>query len=148
MIHFRKVDVIIDGKKITSKAKKIELKIDGVKVYSTDDPSNTSKANIGDLQWTSVKYFLKASDSTFSHSDRFRIVRSLVESPKSFTEIKELLSTTSATANFHLKKLIDGMIVYKDENNRYALTLLGELVLDYFSRFLEEANHLQKTIDS
>ena len=143
----RKADIVIDGKKITSEGKKIELKIDGVKVYSTDDPSNTNKANIEDLQWTSVKYFLKASDSAFSHSDRFRIVRSLVGSPKSFTEIKELLSTTSATANFHLKKLIDGMIVYKDGNGRYALTLLGELVLDYFSRFLEEANRLQKAIN-
>jgi len=148
LIQSRKVDVIIDGKKITSKAKKIELKIDGVKVYSTDDPSNTNKTNIDDLQWTSVKYFLKASNSTFSHSDRFRIVRFLVESPKSFTEIKDSLSTTSATTNFHLKKLIDGMIAYKDGNGRYALTLLGELVLDYFSRFLGEANHLQKAIDS
>jgi len=143
----RKVDVIIDGKRITSEGKEIELKIDGVKVYSTGDPYDTKKSDIKDLQWTSIKYFLKASDSAFSHIDRFRIVKSLAESPKSFTEIKELLSTTSATANFHLKKLNDGMIVYKNENGRYALTLLGELVLDYFSKFLEEAVLLQKSIE-
>jgi len=142
-----KVDIIIDGKKITSKGKEIELKIDGVKVYSTRDSYDTNKSDIEDLQWTSVKYFLKASDSAFSHIDRFRIVKSLAESPRSFTEIKELLSTTSATANFHLKKLINGMILYKDENGRYALTLLGELVLEYFSKFLEEAILLQKSIE-
>ena len=147
MSYSRKVDIVIDGKKITSEGKQIELKIDGVKVYSTRDPYDANKANTEDLQWTSVKYFLKASDSAFSHSDRFRIVKSLAESSKNFTEIKKLLSTTSATTNFHLKKLIDGMIVYKDENGRYALTLLGELVLDYFSRFLEEANLLQKVIN-
>lgn len=143
----RKVDVIIDGKKITSKGKKIELKIDGVKVYSTRDFIDLDKPDVKDLQWTSIKYLLRASDSAFSHSDRFRTVKSLAESPKSFTEIKKLLSTTSATTNFHLKKLVNEMIVYKDENGRYALTLLGELVLDYFLRFLEEANLLQKAIN-
>lgn len=148
MSRSRKVDVIIDGKKITSKAKKIELRIDGVKVYSTGNPRNTNKSDIEDLAWTSVKSFLKAADSAFSHSDRFRIVKSLAKSPKIFTEIKELLNTTSATANFHLKKLIEGMIVYKDENGKYALTLLGELIFDYFSNFLAEANLLQKAIDS
>ena len=138
----RKVDIIIDGKKITSKGKKIELKIDGRKVYSTDNPHNTNKSVIEDLPWASVESFLKASDSAFSHVDRFRIAKSLVESPKKFTEIKKSLDTTSATTNFHLKTLINGIIVYKDENGRYALTLLGELVLDYFSRFLEEASLL------
>jgi len=147
LIHSRKVDVIIDGQKITSEGKEIEFRIDGLKVYSTEDFYNGEKSDIKDLRWTSIKYFLKASDSAFSHGDRFRIVMSLAESPKSFTEIKELLSATSATTNFHVKRLIDGMIVFKDENGRYALTLLGQLVLDYFSRFLEEANVLQKTIE-
>jgi len=143
----RKVDVTIDGKKITSNGKKVELKIDGVRVYSTAHPSGTDKAEIKDLQWSSIRYLLKASDSAFSHEDRFRIVKSLVESPMSFTEIKKLLDTTSATANFHLKKLIAGMIAYKNENGRYALTLLGELVLDYFSKFLEEASLLEETMN-
>jgi len=145
--HSHKVDIIIDKKKITTNGKKIELRIDGVKAFSTGSPNDTNKPDFEDLQWTSVKYFLKASDSAFSHIDRFRIVKYLAESPKSFTEIKELLSTSSATANFHIKKLIDGMITYRNENGRYALTLLGELVLDYFSKFLEEANLLQKSIE-
>lgn len=148
MRYSRKVDITIDGKKIMSKGKKIELKIDGMKVYSTDDSYDTNKFNIEDLQWTSIKTFLKASDSAFSHSDRFRTVKSLAESSKSFTEVKELLNATSATTNFHLKKLIDGLIVYKDESSRYALTLLGELVLNYFSDFLKEASILQKSIES
>ena len=147
MRNLRKVDIIIDKKEIASKGNEIELKIDGVKVYSTRDPCGTRKSDIENLQWASVKHFLKASDSAFSHSDRFLIVKSLIESPKSFTQIKELLSTSSANTNFHLKKLIEGMIVYKDENGRYALTLLGELVLNYFSKFLEEASLLQKSIE-
>lgn len=147
MRRSRKVDIIIDGKKITSKAEKIELKIDGIRVYSAGNRYGADKSDIKDLQWSSVKSFLKAADSAFSHSDRFRIVKSLAESPRSFTEIKDLLNTTSATTNFHLKTLVNSMIVYKDENGRYALTLLGELVLGYFSNFLEEAKHLQKEID-
>jgi hypothetical protein len=142
----RRVDIIIDDKKITSKAKEIELRIDGMKVFSTVNTHNMGKNHIDNLQWTSVKSLLRASDSTFSHIDRFRIVKSLLESPKSFTEVKQLLNTTSATANFHLKTLINGTIVYK-EDGRYALTLLGELVLDYFSRFLQEADRLQNMID-
>jgi len=138
-----KVDIIIDGKKITSMGKKIQLKIDGMEVFSTVDSYNM-KFHFEDPKWTSIKYFIKASDSSFGHINRFRIVKSLSESPKSFTEIKQLLDTTSANANFHLKTLIDGTIVYKDENGKYALTLLGELILNYFSRFLAEANQLQK----
>jgi len=141
-----KVDMIIDGRKITSKVNDIELKIDDVKVYSTKHRYNHKKSS-KDFTWTSIKSFLNASDSAFSHIDRFRIVRSLSESPKTFTEIKQLLNATSATANFHLKTLINGMIVYKDKDGKYALSLLGELVLDYFSTFLEEANRLQKTIN-
>lgn len=129
-----------------SNGNEIELKVDGVKVYSTHDPCGRKKSDIENLQWASIKYFLKASDSAFSHSDRFLVVKSLIQSPKSFTQIKELLRTSSATTNFHLKKLIDGMIVYKDENGKYALTLLGELVFDYFSKFLEEANLLEKSV--
>jgi len=144
----RKVDIIIDGKKITSKAEKIELKIDGISVYSVGNRYEADKSDVKDLQWSSVKSFLKAADSAFSHSDRFRIVKSLAESPRSFTEIKDLLNTTSATTNFHLKTLVHSMIAYKDENGRYALTLLGELVLDYFSSFLEEAKRLRREITS
>jgi DNA-binding HxlR family transcriptional regulator len=148
LTHSRKVDIIIDGKKITAKAEKIELKIDGLKVFSTRDQHVADKHDIKDLQWPSIKSLLKTADAAFSHSDRFRIVKSLGESPKSFTEIKEFLKTTSATTNFHLKRLANGMIVYKDENGRYALTLLGELVLSYFSDFFEEAKDLQKELSS
>jgi hypothetical protein len=144
--HNHKVDVIIDDKRIATNGERVELKIDGVKVFSQSNPSENSKSDTKNLQWTSVKFFLKASDSAFSHSERFRILKYLTESPRSFTEIKELLGATSATADFHIKKLVDGMIVYKNDNDRYALTLLGELVLDYFSRFLKEASRLQEKL--
>jgi DNA-binding HxlR family transcriptional regulator len=142
----RRIDVTIDDKKITSKGKKIELKIDGEKVYSTDTSADKSESDIKASEWVSVKSLIKASNSAFGHNDRFRIVKSLVESPKSFTEIKNLLTTTSPTVNFHLKKLIDGMIVYKTENGNYALTLLGELLFEFFSRFLKEAILLNEEI--
>lgn len=38
------------------------------------------------------------------------------------------------------------MIAYKDENGKYALTLLGELLFEYFSKFLEAATLLNKEI--
>lgn len=148
MRRSRKVDITIDGKKIKTVAKDIELTIDGRKVLSTNDLNQTNSFCIEDLQWTSLKALLNASDSAFGHIDRFRIVKSLGENLMSFTEVKELLNTTSPTANFHLKTLLNGTIVYKDENGKYALTLLGDLILDYFLKFLEEANRLQNTINS
>lgn len=146
MRQVRKVDILIDGRKFTSTGERIELKVDGSRVYSSVAHDKNNKIPVNDLGWASVKTLLKASDSAFGHVDRFRIVRLLAESSKSFTEIKEMLNATSPTANFHLKTLIDGMIAYKDENGRYALTLLGELILKYFSDFLVEADVLSKTI--
>ena len=130
-----------------SEGKRIEFRVDGMKIYSTGDLTDASKCTVEDLQWKSIVYFLKASDSAFSHSDRFRTVMALSESPKSFTEIKELLSAAPATTSFHLKKLIEGMIIHKNENGRYDLTLLGQLVLGHFSKFLEEASALQKIVE-
>lgn len=146
MINSRRIDVTIDGKKITSKGKKIELKVDGEKVYSTVNSADKLEPDVKNLEWISVNSLLKASNSAFGHNDRFNIVKSLVESPKSFTKIKKLLTTTSPTVNFHLKKLIDGMIVYKDENGNYTLTLLGELLFEYFSGFMKEALLLNREI--
>lgn len=146
MTHSRRVDFIIDGKKITSKAQDIEIRIDGVKVYATSDRYHGNQHDTKDIEWRSIKSLLKTADSAFSHSDRFRIMKSLAEFPKTFTEIKNLLSRTSATADFHLKTLTRGMIIFKDENGKYALTLLGELVFNYFSNFLKEARDLQKEL--
>jgi len=146
LINSRRIDVTIDGKKITSKGKKIELKVDGEKVYSTVNSADKLEPDVKNLEWISVNSLLKASNSAFGHNDRFNIVKSLVESPKSFTKIKKLLTTTSPTVNFHLKKLIDGMIVYKDENGNYTLTLLGELLFEYFSGFMKEALLLNREI--
>jgi len=146
LTNSQKIDVTIDGKKISSNGKKIELRINGKKVYSTVNSDDKSETSVKDLEWISINSLLKSSNSAFGHNDRFRIVKSLVKSPKSFTEIKTLLTTSSPTVNFHLKKLVDGMIAYKDENGKYALTLLGELLFEYFSKFLEAATLLNKEI--
>lgn len=146
MTTSRTVDLIIDGKKITSKAQDIELKVDGVRVYPTSDRNRGDQVDTKDMEWRSVKSLLRTADSAFSHSDRFRITKSLAESPKSFTEIKSLLSKTSATTDFHLKTLVKGMITFKDENGKYALTIMGELVFSYFSTFLKDARDLQKEL--
>lgn len=124
------------------------MKIDGIRVFSTNDRFCGKEQAANDVEWRSIKSLLKTANSAFSHSDRYQIVRSLAETAKSFTDVKSLLGTSPATTNFHLKTLTRGMIVYKDENGKYALTLMGELVLGFFSNFLEEALKLQKELPS
>ena len=141
-----KIDLIIDGKKIQSQGQDIKIKIDDKNIFDTRFPSNKEESDLVDFPLETVKSFLKSSNSVFSHIDRYRLVTSLTESPKSFTEIKTMLNAKSPTTNFHLKTLINGMIIYKNENGRYALTILGESVLDYFSKFLEEATKVYDEI--
>jgi DNA-binding transcriptional ArsR family regulator len=143
------IDVIIDGRSLKTQGKDVILQVDGRSVYRSTAPRSELRSNqIDDLKISVLKSFLEAADSSFGHIDRFRIVRSLSESPKAFSEIKRLFSLTSATADYHLKRLVDSLIIYKDESGRYALTLLGELILDYFSRFINEAENLQKALIS
>jgi DNA-binding transcriptional ArsR family regulator len=130
-----------------SRGKVIGLKIDGIKVYSTDDSRSKADFKVEDVEWEGLESFLVASVSAFGHIHRFRIVKFLAESPKSFTEIRKLLEATPPTTNFHLKALVDGTIVFKDENGKYALTLMGELILDYFTCFLKEANRLRNGLE-
>lgn len=143
------IDIIIDGRRLKTQGEEIVLQVDGRSVYrSTTVLQQGLKSNkIDDLKVSALRFFLEAAESSFGHMERFKIVRTLSESPRTFSEIKRLLSMTSATADYHLRKLVDSLILYKDESGRYALTILGELILDYFSKFIDEAESLQKTLE-
>jgi DNA-binding HxlR family transcriptional regulator len=145
-LRTQNVDVAIDGKHFASKGKRIALRINGKKVFSTEDLCPSANFKIEDVEWESLESFLQTASSAFGHIDRFRIVKFLSKSPKSFTEIKKLLEVTSPTVNFHLKALMDGTVIFKNEARKYALTLMGELLLDYFADFLKEANSLQNEL--
>lgn len=147
MSQTRQIDVIIDGKHIMSKGHRIDLKIDGKKVYSTEDTCQVEDLKTEDFDRESIEYFLRVASSAFDHVDRFRMMKYIAESPKSFTEIKKLLEAQSPTTNFHLKVLIDETLVYKNEHGKYALTLMGKLVLEYFAGFLKEANCLRDVLN-
>lgn len=146
MKQTRLVDIVIDGKRLSSEAQEIELRIDGIKVYPARNHYTSKEESFEELELDSLNALLKAATSVFSHPNRFRAVKSLAESSKSFTEIKGILGSTSPAINFHLKTLINGLIIHKEPNGKYSLTLLGELVYDYFSGFLKEARALTEGI--
>ena len=136
------IDVIVDGKKIRTSGREIVLKIDGKTVYSSDNPIFEFDDNKEKIKISTVQALIKAANSVFGHNDRYRIINSLVESSKTFTEIKELFNMTSATADYHIKRLSDGLLIYKDENRRYAPTVIGELIIEYFSKFLQATENI------
>lgn len=138
------VELTIDGKTIKTEAKNLSLKIDDLSVYQFPN----IKTKSGKLQTASLGFFLRSAKAAFAHDERFEIIRSLTESPKTFSEIKKVFDTPSPTLNFHLKKLTKSWVVYKRKDGKYALTLLGELLLSYFSKFLDEAAKLQGIIDA
>jgi DNA-binding HxlR family transcriptional regulator len=129
-----------------SNGQRIDLRVDGRRVYSTKNSCPKTNLEIGNLDWSVLEYFLKIASSAFGHVDRFRIIKYIAESPKSFSEIKKLLKAQSPTVNFHLKTLSDQTLILKNENGKYALTLMGESVLDYFADFIKEANCLNDVI--
>ena len=149
---YRRIELILDGKKILTHARSFELKIDGTPIYrftesifqANKSKSRVEELDIDKLKVLSVQTLLKGANAIFGHVDRFKIVRIISDSPKSFTEIKRALNISSSTASFHLKKLIEDAIIYKTEEGKYAVTLLGKLLLDFFSRFLFEVERLGK----
>lgn len=147
-----RIDIIVDDKKLTIEGKEVELRIDGLPVYKLEHFDwnrmfRPGKARPEDFQAFNVTYLLKAAKAIFGHPDRYRIVVSLKDSPKSFTEIQNLLNFTPPTLVFHLKKLLSGMIIGKMDKKKYALTIIGEALLDYFSEFLQKIQKIQRRID-
>lgn len=139
--HF--IELSVDGKTIKTQAKTLSLKIDDLPVYNFPHTRTRNRK----LRTFTLKFFLRSVKAAFGHDDRFEIMRNLVESPKTFGEFKDILDIPSPTLNFHLKKLTETWVVYKRKDRKYAITLLGELLLSYFSKFFEEAAKLQKSVD-
>lgn len=136
------IELTIDGKTIKTRAKDLLLKIDNLLVYKLPEISVESEK----LQTVALRSLLQSANAAFGHDERFNIIRNLAESPKTFSEIKEIFNMPSSTLDFHLKKLTKEWVVYKQNEGQYAMTLLGELLLDYFSKFLNEAAKLQESI--
>jgi len=128
-------------------AQSVTLKINGVSVYKSK-PTDFWKemGEVGDLRFLSIQALLKAADAAFSHTDRFKIFQSLLESPKAYSQLKRDFEMTSPNLNYDLKRLIDGWIVYKADNGNYAATFLGELLLKHFRRFNQEVDRLQHKV--
>lgn len=146
------IDLLIDDRKMTTKASKIELKIDDKTLFKFDGSGQDREFKLEKIdleknfQAFTMHSLSQAMNSAFGHPYRFRILMSLRSSPKSFTEVKKLLKVSSPTVDYHLDKLVKGWIVSKDEKERYSLTILGELMLEFFSQFLKEAEKLQEVL--
>lgn len=96
--------------------------------------SKFSELEIADLKVLSAQTFLKATKAIFDHADRLRIAKIVADSPKSFLEIKRVLNISSSTTYSHLKALAKEAVIYKTEEGKYHITILGKFVLDSISR--------------
>lgn len=141
-----KVELVLDGKVITTTGKRVVLKIDGNSVYDFDSFGGKIEFDLDEFEVSTIKFLLRAANSAFGHADRFQIITNCAEQPKTFSEIKKLLRLTSPTLDYHLKRLIESWVLYKNEQQNYALTLLGQLILGYFSDFIREARELKNQI--
>ena len=146
-----RVDLIIDGKRMTIEGKQVELMVDKVPVYELqwfdlEKILEEGKQSPETLESFNVRYLLKAVKALFGHPDRYKIVLRLKNSPKSFTEIQKQLEFKPPTLDYHLKKLVNGMIVGKNEKGNYTLTLIGETLLDYFTEYLHKLRKVQSVI--
>lgn len=147
-----RINILIDDRKMTTEAAKIEVKIDGKTLFKfngleRDEGFQFENMDFEkDFQAFTMQSLSQAMNSAFGHPHRFRIIMSLKSSSKSFTELKKLLSVSSPTVDYHLSRLVKDWIVSKDEEERYVLTILGEFILGSFSEFLREAEKLQQVI--
>jgi DNA-binding HxlR family transcriptional regulator len=143
-----RIDLVVDGKKFTTEGKEVELRINGMPVYDleiTDLPWKHGKKSPEDYEALNLSFLIRVMKAMFGHPDRYKIVVSLRDSPKSFTVIQKSLNFKPATLDFHLKKLSNEMIVEKMGNQkRYSLTIIGEAMLDYFSDLLQKVKSLHE----
>lgn len=139
---FSRIDLVVDNKKLTTEGRKVELRINGVSVYNDDTLSKFLKfkrARHEDFEALNVLFAIRVMTAMFGHPERYKIVTSLAETPKTFTEIQKTLRLKPATLDFHMKKLQSEMIIHKSEKNRkYELTIIGRAVLDHFLSFLKK----------
>jgi hypothetical protein len=140
--HLSKIDLIVDGKKIETTGKEVQLKIDGIRVYDDNLQNSINKldgASPENPETLDVVFLMRIINGIFGHSERFRIVNLLKVSPKTFTEIQNCFNLKPATLDFHMKKLQNEMIISKPLNSKkYELTIIGESILEYFLNFIRK----------
>lgn len=142
----RRLDLVIDEKTITTEGKQVELRIDGVPVYKLERDATffkTRERSPEDFKAFNISLVLRVLEAMFGYPDRYKIVVSLKGSPKTFTEIQNSLGFKAATLDFHLKKLLKEMAIGRTDK-KYALTIVGEVFLDYFSDLLKAIESLQR----
>lgn len=143
-----RIDLVVDGKRFATEGKEVELRINGISVYDfrvIDLPWKRGKKNPEDYEALNLSFLIEVMKAMFGHPDRYRIVISLRDSPKTFTLIQKSLGFKPATLDFHLKKLLSEMVVEKvGDQKEYSLTIIGEAVLDYFSDLLQKVKSLHR----
>ena len=148
VIEKTRIDLVVDGKRFSTEGKEVELRINGIVVYDfrvIDLPWKHGKKKAEYYEALNISFLIEVMKAMFGHPDRYRIVASLRDSPKTFTFIQKSLNFKPATLDFHLKKLSNEMIVERVGNQKeYSLTIIGETVLDYFSDLLKKVKSLHK----
>ncbi|RLF49440.1 MAG: hypothetical protein DRN20_02140 [Thermoplasmata archaeon] len=69
-----------------------------------------------------------------SHPNRIKIMKMLKEKPLKLTGVARKLDVTPAEAARHLRRLTAAQMVSKSEDQRYFLTPLGKVLLEYIER--------------
>jgi hypothetical protein len=139
-LHLTKL--IIDGKTSEIMGKTIILEIDGRQVFDSQK-FEEFKGVSPHHDISDVRTLLKAAEAAFGNSNRFQILVSCAEKAEGFSAIKRTLNIPAPTLNYHIKYLLEAWLLYKNDQGLYSSTLLGNLILEYFSDFLSAANALQ-----
>lgn len=147
-----KISLLVDKKEIATEGREVELKVDNLPVYRLEDVNwerrfRGQKVEIEDFEAFYVTFLLKAANSIFGHPDRYKLARTLMISSRSFTDLQNLFKMTAPTLDFHLKKLVSGLVVEQNESKKYSLTIIGEMLLEYFSQSLQEARNILSSIE-
>jgi hypothetical protein len=138
-----KIELIVDGIKLTSEGSEVQLIINGSPTYSNvcnAIPKLPKKTK--DFQTLEISYALRIINTMFGNNERHRIILSLIESAKSFTELQKTLESKPASLDFHLKKLLTEMVIYKNNDKKYALSVIGREFYNYFTEFLKPIEEL------
>ena len=142
------IDFIVDGRKIRTQGKSVVLRVDGKSICKYPGRERSSSEDGRDITVSTMRALLMVAMASFGNKNRFEIVNSLSKSPKTFSEVKEMLELSSPAVNHHLKKLAKELVIFKDTDGRYSLTTLGDMVLEYFSKLLKEMRDLQGIIET
>jgi len=101
--------------------------------------------DINNMQWIGLKTFVDQINVAFGYEGRFIIMKALSESPKTFEELETAMKARKVEQGIvvHLEALSKSALIYTNKENKYAFTIMGEVIFNYFSDFLKEAQKLQ-----